>query len=66
MLWKEVKSWATQNGYKASKVDGGYSWLKVSNSEINGFEKSLSKLARALYNDMTDNRWIDHQINYQE
>lgn len=64
MLWKEVKSWAKKHGYESSKNEDSYSWSKISDSKVCGEAKSVSKLARAIYNDITDNKWVDHQDNY--
>lgn len=64
MLWKEVKSWAKKQGYESSKNEDSYSWFKISEPAINGQAKSVSKLAKAIYNDITNNKWLDHQNNY--
>ena len=64
MLWKEIKSWAKKHGYESSKKDDFYFWYKASDSSVNGESKSVSKLAKAIYNDMTNNKWIDHQNNH--
>jgi hypothetical protein len=64
MLWKEVKSWAKKHGYESSKNEGSYSWFKINEPEKSGCEKSVSKLATAIFNDMTDNKWVEHQKNY--
>jgi len=66
MLWKEIKSWAKKHGYESSKNGDSYSWSKINDPNINGCEKSVSKLARAIFNDMTDNKWVEHQNNYEQ
>ena len=70
MLWKEIKSWAKSRGYETikDKDDNQYYWAKLDSCDANdsGVAKSVSKLATAIYNHMTDNKWIDHQTKYQE
>lgn len=72
MLWKEVKSWAKENGYKTDrkKIEGSensyiYTWLKIDDESINGTSTSVSKLAFALYNLMTDNKYVEYQEEYK-
>lgn len=64
MLWKEVKRWAKENGYECSKHDDHYSWFNVSDPSLNGNEKSVSRLAKTIYNQMTNGKWIEHQNSY--
>lgn len=66
MLWKEVKSWAKKHGYESSKNEDLYSWSKISNPIICGEATSVSRLAKAIYNNMTDNKWADYQTKYKE
>lgn len=66
MLWKEIKTWAKTKGYNTSKNENSYSWSKISDSSINGEAKSVSKLAIAIYNNMTDNKWLEYQQNYDK
>jgi hypothetical protein len=61
MLWKEIKSWAKKKGYESSKNEDSYSWYKICNPNINGEAKSVSKLAKAIFNDITNNAWLEHQ-----
>jgi hypothetical protein len=67
MLWKEVKTWAKNNGYDVlkDKEDNQYYWAKL-DTDASGVAKSVSKLAFAIYNHMTDNKWLDHQKQYSE
>jgi|688.fasta_scaffold263777_4 hypothetical protein len=68
MLWKEVKSWAKNNGYETlkDKEDNQYYWAKLDSKEpdASGVAKSVSKLALAIYNHITDNKWVEHQQKY--
>ena len=66
MLWSEVKRWAKANGYESSKNEDSYSWYKADCESINGIEKSVSKLAKTIYNRITDNKWVDYQVKYKE
>lgn len=66
MLWKEVKSWAKSRGYETlkDKDDNQYYWAKLDDPDASGVAKSVSKLALAIYNHMTDNKWLDHQKQF--
>lgn len=63
MLWKEVKSWAKTHGYETikDKEDNQYYWAKIDDVNASGVAKSVSKLALAIYNHITDNKWVEHQ-----
>jgi len=67
MLWKEIKTWAKSKGYETlkDKDDGQYYWAKL-DSDASGVASSVSKLALAIYNHMTDNKWINHQKEFKE
>lgn len=66
MLWKEVKSWAKSRGYETlkDKEYSQYYWAKLDDPDASGVAKSVSKLALAIYNHMTDNKWLDHQKQF--
>ena len=64
MLWKEVKSWAKGRGYICDKKDDHYTWYKDSTPDIINASPSVSKLAKAIYNHITNNHWVEHQENY--
>jgi hypothetical protein len=70
MLWTEIRSWAKSKGYETikDKEDNQYYWAKLdsTNPDASGVAKSVSKLAFAIYNHMTDNKWTDHQTQYRE
>jgi hypothetical protein len=70
MLWKEVKSWAKSKGYESlkDKEDNQYYWAKLDSNEpdASGVARSVSKLAAAIYNHMTENKWLDHQKEYRD
>lgn len=66
MLWKEVKRWAKDHGYESCKNQGSYSWSMTADPTISGEAKSVSKLAKAIFNHMTNNKWVEHQNNYEQ
>lgn len=70
MLWKEIKSWAKSKGYETikDKEDGQYYWAKLDSDDPNasGVAGSVSKLATAIFNHMTNNKWVEHQKQYKE
>lgn len=70
MLWKEIKSWAKSKGYETikDKDDSMYYWAKLDSNDPNasGVVPSVSKLATAIFNHLTDNKFLDHQTKYKE
>lgn len=70
MLWKEIKSWAKQQGYETlkDKEDGQYYWAKLDCNDVDasGVAKSVSRLAKAIFNHMTNDAWIEHQTQYKK
>jgi hypothetical protein len=68
MLWTEVRSWAKSKGYETikDKEDNQYYWAKLDDPDASGVAKSVSKLAFAIYNHITDNKWLEHQKQHQE
>ena len=70
MLWTEVRSWCKKFGYETikDKDDNQYYWAKLNCNDPNasGVTGSVSKLAKAVYNHLTENKWVEHQKTYQE
>jgi hypothetical protein len=70
MTITEIKSWAKRFGYsiikeKDDSINGAsYYWAKNDDPSATGVSLSVSKVARDIYNHMTDNKWVDHQNNY--
>lgn len=64
MLWSEIKRWAKEMGYHSVKTGGKYHWHKLDDISINGIESSISKLSKAIFNHITNNKWVDHQANF--
>jgi hypothetical protein len=74
MLWSLVKSWAKSQGYQTIKDKGDedkgekvqYYWSKIDgDTDACGVEPSVSKLATAIFNHITNNQWVDHQIQFK-
>lgn len=73
MLWSNVKSWAKSKGYDTIKDIGDeekgdkvqYYWTKIDNIATTGVSFSINRLARDIFNDITSNKWEEHQKEYQ-
>lgn len=69
MLWTEVRRWAKEKGFSVTKdkENNKYFWSKteVDGTEHTGEASSVSKLARSIYNHITDSKWVEHQNNYK-
>lgn len=65
MLWSEIKRWAKNKGYHTDKHDNFYSWHMIDNSEVYGTTTSVSKLAKAIFNNITSNKFLEHQERYK-
>lgn len=70
MLWSEIKKWAKDQGYETikDKEDNKYYWAKSNSAndmENCGVEPSVSKLAKAIYNNISQNKWIEYQNEYK-
>lgn len=73
MQWSLVKSWAKQHGYTSFRektIEGSnqydYYWAKEDDPAVTGLATSVSKLALAIYNHITDNQHILYQTRYKE
>lgn len=68
MQISEIKKWAKIQGYEVikDKDDGQYYWAKLESNESNasGVAPSVSKLAKAIFNHLTNDKWLDHQKTY--
>lgn len=68
MLISEIKKWAKTKGYEIikDKEDGLYYWAKLdAGPESSGVAKSVTKVATAIFNDLTNNKWLEHQQSYK-
>lgn len=70
MTWTEIRKWAKELGYETikDKDDNCYYWAKLDDNSpaSSGVAKSVSKLAKAIFNHRTNDKWIEHQEQYQE
>jgi len=63
----EIKSWAKTWGYsiikeKDDSINGAsYYWCKDNDPDATGVALSVSKVAIAIFNHMTENKWADYQ-----
>jgi len=71
MLWTQVKSWAKDHGYssfreKVKNEDNKYDyyWTKEDDPTVTGLSISVSKLAKDIYNHITNNAHIKYQEEY--
>lgn len=64
MMWKEIKSWAKQYGYNVIKGEDSYDWALDSDSNIKGSAPSVSKVAKSVFNHMTENKFVEYQNQY--
>jgi hypothetical protein len=66
----DIKRWAKEQGYNITKkeddsINGAtYYWSKTDDINITGVAQSVSKVAIAIYNQITENKWLDHQKEY--
>lgn len=73
MNWTNIKRWAKDKGYKVDREKSGdeanpynYEWKLLEDPERNGTTNSLSKMATAIYNHITDNKHVEHQKKYAQ
>jgi len=74
MLISEIKKWAKTHGYEVLKDKGDeekgekvqYYWSKIDDPQASGVSPSVSKLARDIYNHITDGAFVEYQKQYQE
>ena len=72
MLWSEVKRWAKNQGYDVvkekddSENGATYYWMKSDDHNISGVAPSVSKVAKAIFNNLTSDIWTEHQTKYTE
>lgn len=72
MTWTEIKKWAKEKGYKAdrekiedSEKSYNYTWLKLDDPSISGTATSVSKVATAIYNHLSNNQHVEYQEQYR-
>jgi hypothetical protein len=68
----EIKSWAKRWGYsiikeKDDSINGAsYYWSKDDDINATGVALSVSKVALAIYNHMTNDKYVEHQKQHKE
>lgn len=65
----EIKKWAKEKGYTVikDKEDNQYYWAKLdAGPDASGVARSVSKVATAIFNHLTENKWVEHQIKFKE
>lgn len=68
----EIKSWAKTWGYsilkeKDNSINGAsYYWCKNDDPNVTGVALSVSKVALAIFNNMTNDKYVEHQKQYGE
>jgi hypothetical protein len=73
MKWSEIKKWAKSKGYNVSREKANntdeytyeYTWTKNDGSS-GGLSISVKNLAMDIYNHMTANKYLSHQLKYQQ
>ena len=73
MTITEIKRWAKEKGYTIIKDKGSeeddkttYYWVKDSDPDVCGMAPSVSKVAVAVFNHLTDNKWVQYQEDYKQ
>lgn len=72
MMISEVKRWAKSQGYEIIKekdesVNGAsYYWAKQDDVLATGVALSVTKVATAIFNHMTNDKWTEHQTKFKE
>lgn len=73
MNWTNIKRWAKDKGYKVDREKSGdesnpynYEWKLLDDSARHGTTNSLSKMTMAIYNDITNNKHLEHQKRYAQ
>ena len=71
MNWTNIKRWAKDKGYKVDREKSGdeanpynYERKLLDDPARHGTTNSLSKIAMNIYNDITDNKHVEHQKRY--
>jgi len=60
MKWQEIKKWAKDKNLDPKKSkEGIYSWKDKTYS-------NLDLLVKDLWNEVSNNKWLDYQENYEE
>lgn len=63
--WGEISKWAKAHGYKVSKKDGSFLWHNIDNVDVFGEESSLENMVKAVFNEVSEHKWVKHQEEYE-
>jgi len=63
--WGEVSKWAKDHGYKISRKEQKFYWTNTT-TEDSGECYSLEDLTKSVFNKITNDKWVDHQKNYEK
>lgn len=73
MQWTIIKAWAKEKGYETSRKKLSteekkyeYHWLKIEDPQTCGVTTSITKLATTLFNQLTNNQYIEYQAEYKK
>ena len=55
--WSEIRKWAEKNNIKPKKVGSEYQLDNV-------IYKDINEITRAVFNKITDNKFVEHQKQY--
>lgn len=59
----EIKSWAKKHGFTLKKQADGYVWF--AEGEVPTEPKPIEHVVTAIFNRITDDRFVEHQRNYR-
>ena len=69
MMISEIKKWAKEKGYEVikDKEDGLYYWAKLNDGpDASGVAKSVSRVATAIFNHITQDKFVEYQLKFKE
>lgn len=58
-IWTEIKKWAKSNNLEPKKTGSEYIFEEKT-------YKDLDSLVTTLFNKITENKWVEHQNNYEK
>jgi hypothetical protein len=61
LKYKYLKEWAKEKGYTVTRNGSEISWFKDSDSSVCGQSDLNGEVATAIYNHMTDYKWVEYQ-----
>jgi hypothetical protein len=61
----EVKKWAKAKDYEVKNKNGGYEYKHKDEKDFK-FAEDIKNLVRCLFNKMTNNAYVEHQMNWEK